>query len=104
VLSPQVLVLVRLILTTNKFRRLNCTFRLGIDNVLKFTVVLANGTLITTNAYQYPDLFWALWGGGGGTYGVVLSATYQTHPKFPLTTPTIQVNFTTPAIAQPVVT
>jgi hypothetical protein len=76
----------------------------GVDNVLEFTIVLANGTLITTNAYQYPDLFWALQGGGGGTYGVVLSATYQTHPKFPLTISILQVNFTSPAIAQSVVT
>ena len=79
-------------------------FLLGVDNVLEFTIVLANGTLITTNTYQHSDLFWALRGGGGGTYGVVLSATYQTHPKFPLTTPTIQVNLTSSAIAQSVVT
>ncbi|KIM38049.1 hypothetical protein M413DRAFT_13018 [Hebeloma cylindrosporum] len=77
---------------------------LGVDNVLEFTVVLANGKLVTTNAYQHPDLFWALRGGGGGTYGIVLSATYQTHPNFALTTPTIQVNFTSPEIAQSVVT
>jgi hypothetical protein len=76
----------------------------GVDNVLEFTIVLADSTLVTTNAYQYPDLFWALRGGGGGTYGVVLSATYQTHPTFPFTMPIIQVNFTSPAIAQSVVT
>jgi hypothetical protein len=104
VLSLQVSVLVGLILTPKKFQGLNCTFPLGVDNVLEFTVVLANGTLITTNAYQYSDLFWALRGGGGGTYGVVLSATYQTHPKFPFTLPILEVNFTSPAIAQFVVT
>ena len=78
-------------------------FLLGVDNVLEFTIVLANDTLVTTNAYQSPDLFWAL-RGVGGTYGVVLSTTYQAHPKFPLATPTIQVNFTSLAIAQSVVT
>ena len=77
---------------------------LGVDNVLEFTIVLANGTLTTTNAHQYPDLFWALRGGGGGTYGVVLSATYQTHPKFSLTTPILQVNFTSPETAQSIIT
>ena len=106
-LSLQVSVLVRTIASHHK--RTPTTdpyflFLLGVDNVLEFTIALANGTLVTTNAYQYPDLFWALRGGGGGTYGVVLSATYQTHPKFPLTTPIIQVNFTSPAIAQSVVT
>ena len=104
VLSPLVSVLVRLTFTTQEFLRLNCTLLPGVDNVLEFTIVLANGTLTTTNAYQHPDLFWALRGGGGGTYGIVLSATYQTHPKFPLAIPTIQVNFTSPAIAQSVVT
>ena len=72
--------------------------------MLEFTIVLADGTLVTTNAYQHPDLFWALRGGGGGTYGVVLSATYKTHPKFSLTTPILQVNFTSPEIAQSVAT
>jgi len=76
----------------------------GVDNVLEFTIVLSNGTLVTTNAYQYTDLFWALRGGGGGTYGVVLSATYQTHPKFPLVTSLLQVNFSSPEVAQSVVT
>ena len=83
---------------------LHLLFLLGVDNVLEFTIVLANGTLTTTNAHQYPDLFWALRGGGGGTYGVVLSATYQTHPKFSLTTPILQVNFTSPETAQSIIT
>ena len=76
----------------------------GVDNVLQFTIVLASGSLITTNSFQYPDLFWALRGGGGGTYGVIISATYQTHPTFPLTGAFLTSNFTSPAIAQNVVT
>ena len=105
VLSLQVSVLVRLILTTKEIKQLNEPhFLLGVDNVLEFTIVLANGILVTANAYQHPDLFWALRGGGGGTYGVVLSATYKTHPKFSLTTPIFQVNFTSPEIAQSIST
>jgi len=72
----------------------------GVDNVLQFTIVLSDGSLITTNSFQHPDLFWALRGGGGGTYGIVTSTTYQTHPTFPLTTALITTNFTSPAIAQ----
>ncbi|KAF8963273.1 hypothetical protein BDZ97DRAFT_1661819 [Flammula alnicola] len=79
-------------------------FGLGVDNVLQFTIVLADGTFLTTNAYQHPDLFWALRGGGGGTYGVVISVTYQTHPIFPLTTLGLVANLTSPEIAQNVVT
>ena len=80
------------------------TLDVGVDNVLQFTIVLADGSLITTNSFQYPDLFWALRGGGGGTYGVVTSTTYQTHPTFPLTLAHIASNFTSPAIAQNVTT
>lgn len=61
----------------------------GVDNVLEFTVVLANGTYVTANAYSHPDLFWALRGGGGGTFGVTTSVTYRTHPSLPI----ISANF-----------
>ena len=43
------------------------TFDLSVDNVLQFTIVLADGSLITTNIFQYPDLFWALHGDGGAS-------------------------------------
>src|SRR5215813_11761897 len=33
----------------------------------------------TANAAQNPDLFWALKGGGGGTFGVVTRLTLRTH-------------------------
>ena len=72
----------------------------GVDNVLQFTIVLADGSLVTTNSYQHPDLFWALRGGGGGTYGVVTSASYKTYPTFPLIAVSLSVNFTSPDIAQ----
>ncbi|KDR72544.1 hypothetical protein GALMADRAFT_213094 [Galerina marginata CBS 339.88] len=80
------------------------SFGLGVDNVLQFTIVLANGQYITANAHQHPDLFWALRGGGGGTYGIVVSATYKTHPIFPVTMFALVANFTAPNIAQEVVT
>ncbi|TCD71545.1 hypothetical protein EIP91_008926 [Steccherinum ochraceum] len=59
-------------------------FGLGVDNVVEMTVVIANGEILTVNARQYPDLFWALRGGGGGTFGVLTSVTYKTHPTFPV--------------------
>ncbi|PPQ90234.1 hypothetical protein CVT25_012993 [Psilocybe cyanescens] len=77
---------------------------LGVDNVLQFTIVLANGTYITANAYQHSNLFWALRGGGGGTYGIVVSVTYQTHPSSPLTMSLMVANFTSPLVAQRVAT
>ncbi|KAJ8487770.1 hypothetical protein ONZ51_g3951 [Trametes cubensis] len=58
-------------------------YGLGVDNVLEFTLVLANGSHITTNTYENPDLFWALRGGGGGTFGVITTVTYKTYPIVP---------------------
>lgn len=56
----------------------------GVDNVLEFTMLNSNGTKFIANAHQNLDLFFALRGGGGGTYGVVTSVTYKTHPNLPL--------------------
>ncbi|KAH6949764.1 hypothetical protein BKA56DRAFT_506587, partial [Ilyonectria sp. MPI-CAGE-AT-0026] len=44
------------------------TFGLGADQVLEAEVVLANGTLVTANACQNQDLYFAIRGGGAGTY------------------------------------
>jgi FAD/FMN-containing dehydrogenase len=49
-------------------------------NLLEAEVVTADGTVRIANAAQNPDLFWALKGGGGGTFGVVTRLTLRTHP------------------------
>ena len=38
-------------------------------------IVLANGTALTTNSSMHSDLFWALRGGGGASFGVVTHFT-----------------------------
>jgi len=48
------------------------------------TVVLSTGQHLTVNDYQHPDLFWALRGGGGGTYGILTSVSYRTYPSIPV--------------------
>ncbi|KAH7426690.1 hypothetical protein KP509_10G012700 [Ceratopteris richardii] len=53
---------------------------LAADNVLELKVVTPDGNMKVANPCQHTDLFWALRGGGGGTYGVVMSATFATFP------------------------
>jgi FAD/FMN-containing dehydrogenase len=48
-------------------------------NLLEAEVVTADGAVRITNAAMNPDLFWALKGGGGGTFGVVTRLTLRTH-------------------------
>lgn len=60
---------------------LSPTFGLAVDNVLQMEVVTADATLRVTNECQEADLFFALRGGGGGTFGVVTSVTYRLHPN-----------------------
>jgi hypothetical protein len=57
---------------------------LGVDNVLQVTVVTPDGQHLTANANRNPDLFWALRGGGGPSFGVVTSLTYRVHEDLPL--------------------
>lgn len=64
------------------------------DNVLEITIVTADGNLLIANQYQNQDLFWALRGGGGGTWGVVTSVTYKTHPSTPFSAALLSVNST----------
>lgn len=57
-------------------------FGLGTDQVLEWELVTANGTHLNATPTENPDLYWALSGGGGGTYGAVLSTTVRAHDDF----------------------
>ena len=47
------------------------------DCVRSFRVALANGSIINVSASQNADLFWAMRGGTGGNFGVLLQTCYQ---------------------------
>jgi len=49
-------------------------------SLLEAEVVTADGKVRIVNAHREPDLFWALKGGGGGTFGVITRLTLATHP------------------------
>jgi len=52
--------------------------------LLEAEIVTADGRARVVNECLEPDLFWALKGGGGGTFGVVTRLTLRTHelPKY----------------------
>ncbi len=52
---------------------------LGADNVLEWEVVTADGTHTVASPRHHADLYWALSGGGGGTYAVVVAMTARMH-------------------------
>src|SRR5262249_29584404 len=60
-------------------------FGLTSDHLESAEVVLANGEVIECDAFRSPDLFWALRGGGAGSFGVVTRLQFRTRPALPAT-------------------
>jgi len=61
------------------FGFLHRKFGLTVDSILGAEVVTAEGEVISVNAGEHPDLFWAL-RGGGGNFGVVTRLDLRLHP------------------------
>ncbi|HSX06989.1 MAG TPA: FAD-binding oxidoreductase [Candidatus Saccharimonadia bacterium] len=53
-------------------------YGLTIDSLLSAQLVLANGEILEVSAESYPDLFWAV-RGGGGNFGVATSFEFSAH-------------------------
>lgn len=60
---------------------LSSVYGLATDSVLAYQVITADGQFVTASDDEHADLFWALRGGGGGTFGVVTSVTVKAWPK-----------------------
>jgi hypothetical protein len=54
-------------------------FGLACDNVEGFTLITADSSVVTANAKENSDLYWAL-RGGGGNFGVVTEFEVKLHP------------------------
>ena len=54
-------------------------FGTAASGLIEAEVVTADGQVRIVNACNEPDLFWAIKGGGGGTFGVVTRLTLRTH-------------------------
>ena len=54
---------------------------MGADNLLEATIITPNGDVVTANACSHAELFFAIRGGGGGTYGVVIEAVMRAYPS-----------------------
>jgi len=55
------------------------------DQILALEVVTANGTFVTATPVENNDLYWALSGGGGSTYGIVTSVIVKARPQIHVT-------------------
>jgi hypothetical protein len=52
---------------------------MGADQALEWELVTASGKIVTASPTKNVDLYWALSGGGGGTYGVVTALTVKAY-------------------------
>ncbi|KAJ9611731.1 hypothetical protein H2200_004915 [Cladophialophora chaetospira] len=73
---------------------ISSTYGLGADQVIEMEVVTPDGRFLTINEKSFPDLFWAMRGGGGSTFGVLISVTLMLHPKLPGSLTIFSVNTT----------
>jgi FAD/FMN-containing dehydrogenase len=62
------------------FGLLGRSFGLACDSVLSMEVVDASGHIRNVSRQETPDLFWALRGGGNGSFAVVTNFNFRTSP------------------------
>ncbi len=62
------------------------SYGLMVDNAVEFEVVTADGKVRVINECNDPELFWAMRGGGGGTFAVLTKYRVQLHPALPIHT------------------
>ncbi|MBS0385137.1 MAG: FAD-binding oxidoreductase [Proteobacteria bacterium] len=61
------------------FGSLSKRFGTAASNLLEAEIVCADGGVRLCSERRHPDLFWAIKGGGGGSFGVITRVTVKTH-------------------------
>jgi hypothetical protein len=61
--------------------QLSSTYGMGADNLLEATIVTTDGKVLVSNPCQSAEIFFAIRGGGGGTYGVVTEVVVRAFPS-----------------------
>ncbi|KAJ8081679.1 hypothetical protein PM082_007525 [Marasmius tenuissimus] len=69
---------------------LTSMYGLAADHTLEFEVITTQGEFVRASPTSHQDLYWALSGGGGGTYGVVWSVTIKPQQDLPVTIGSIE--------------
>lgn len=70
---------------------LSNVYGLGADRVVQFKLVTPEGELRIANKCQNTDLFWALRGGGGGTYGLIIESTHMVESRIEMSVASISL-------------
>ncbi|THU90643.1 FAD binding domain protein [Dendrothele bispora CBS 962.96] len=73
-------------------------YGMAADQTLEFEVITTQGKFVRASLKENQDLYWALSGGGGGSYGIVWSVTVKAHQDLPVTVASL--NFTSDGISQ----
>lgn len=63
---------------------LSSMYGMAVDHVLEWEVVDGTGKLVRASPTENSDLYWALSGGGAGTYGIVVSVVVKLQPDIPI--------------------
>ncbi|KAF2467735.1 FAD-binding domain-containing protein [Lindgomyces ingoldianus] len=67
---------------------LSSIYGMAADHVLGVEMVTPTGEFVTANSSSNTDLFYAVRGGGGSTFGVVTSVTVKAYPDMPVSAAT----------------
>ena len=57
-------------------------FGMNCDQVIGLQMALADGRIVKANTNENADLFWAVLGGTGNNFGVLLEIEYRLHQQY----------------------